>query len=195
METLNQWDTQIVLAINRWHVPWLDTVMIVITQTAFWAPLFLFIVYTLFKRLSTKEAWVILLGVLVAIAISDQTTSSLMKPYFARLRPSHDPALRTQLQFVNEYTGGLYGFASSHAANAFALATVLTLAAGAVLRGLRWLFLWATLMSFTRLYLSVHYPTDLIVGAGVGIFAGGAGFLIVKYLQKKFTLTSSTGIP
>lgn len=185
METIQYWDEQIVLAVNGMHLPWLDSVMIVITQTTFWTPLFLLIIYLLFKTRPTKDAWSILAGVLIAIVISDQTTASLMKPFFERLRPSHQPGLSAQLHFIEGYKGGLYGFASSHSANAFALATVLTLAVGASLRGIRWLFLWAALMSFTRLYLSVHYLTDLLAGAGVGIVAGAAGFLVIKYVRRK----------
>jgi undecaprenyl-diphosphatase len=186
METIQYWDEQIVLAVNRMHLLWLDSVMMVITQTAFWTPLFLLIIYLLFKTRPMKDAWSILAGVLIAIVISDQTTASLMKPFFERLRPSHHPALSPQLHFIEGYKGGLYGFASSHAANAFALATVLTLAVGATLRGIRWLFLWAALMSFTRLYLSVHYLTDLLAGACVGIVAGAAGFLAIKYLRRRW---------
>lgn len=186
MEIIQYWDEQIVLAVNRMHLLWLDSVMMVITQTAFWTPLFLLIIYLLFKTRPMKDAWSILAGVLIAIVISDQTTASLMKPFFERLRPSHHPALSPQLHFIEGYKGGLYGFASSHAANAFALATVLTLAVGATLRGIRWLFLWAALMSFTRLYLSVHYLTDLLAGACVGIVAGAAGFLAIKYLRRRW---------
>jgi undecaprenyl-diphosphatase len=186
MEELQQWDEQIVLAVNALHTPNVDAAMLLMTQTTFWTPLFLLIIYQLFKKFSTRDAWFMLVGVAVAILVSDQTTSGLMKPFFERLRPTHQPGLSEHLHVVKNYRGGLYGFASSHAANSFALACVLFALVRTRIRGIMWLFLWATFMSFSRLYLGVHYLTDLIAGAIVGLVAGWIGYRLVQYLQKKF---------
>jgi undecaprenyl-diphosphatase len=91
-----------------------------------------------------------------------------MKPYFGRLRPSHDPALDGLVHIVNDYRGGLYSFASSHAANAFGVSFFLWLT---VRKSLGWIwimFIWATIFSYSRIYLGVHYPADIVVGALLG---------------------------
>ena len=186
VETLQQWDEQIVLAVNGLHTAWLDTAMIVTTQTGFWTPLFLLIIIVLFKKYPAAGAWIVLAGVALTILLSDQVTSGLMKPFFERLRPSHHPALAGQLHLVDGYTGGRFGFASSHAANSFALATVLFFSVRSSLRGIPWLFLWAVFMCFTRLYLGVHYLTDLLAGAAVGLVAGTVGFGAIIFLRNKF---------
>lgn len=191
METLQHWDERIVLAVNGWHTHWLDSAMILMTQTAFWTPLFMLIIFFLFKRMAAPEAWLVLAAVVVTILISDQTTSGFMKPFFERLRPSHHPELSGKLHLVNGYTGGRYGFASSHAANAFALATVLFLTVRQKLRGIQWLFAWAAFMSFTRLYLGVHYLTDLLAGTAVGIASGLIGYRAATFLRSRLRSSSA----
>jgi len=111
--------------------------------------------------------------------MADQSTSGVMKPFFERLRPCHD-ARWEELMFSYGGCGGMYGFASSHAANTFALATFLTLTFRNILKGFGWLYLWAMLVSYTRLYLGVHYPLDLLVGAMVGVLSGWLAWFVIK---------------
>jgi len=117
--------------------------------------------------------------------LSDQITVSLMKPLFARLRPSHDPALAGMVHIVNGYTGGLYGFASSHAANTFASALFLWLALKKTYHAIRWIFAWAVFVTYTRIYLGVHYPGDVVVGALVGLVCGLVGFRAAQWLMDR----------
>lgn len=168
MEQLLELDRDLLLQLNSYHAPWLDTVMMWATATEAWIPLYLFLIF-LIIRTYRKDSWIILLGAGLTILIADQVTSQLMKPYFARLRPSHDPTLQGLLHIVDGYRGGLYGFASAHAANTFGVAFF----SWTVLRAhYKWIFLvffWAAVMTYSRIYLGVHYPGDIIVGAGVGI--------------------------
>lgn len=132
------------------------------------------------------ETWMVLIGVALTILLADQITSTIMKPYFARLRPSHEPTLEGLLHIVNGYKGGLYGFASGHAANTFGTATFFYL----LFRNKYWwvglLFLWALLVTYTRLYLGVHYPSDILVGGIVGILSGTTGYLVTTSLLRKY---------
>lgn len=162
--------------------------MMLATKTIFWLPLYLFLVYLIVK-LKKWDTLYILLGIALTIALADQITSGLMKPFFARLRPSHDPSLEGLLHLVNNYKGGLYGFASGHAANTFGTATFIYLLFKDRYFWIKYIFLWAALMTYTRIYLGVHYPGDILVGALIGLLCGWIGFRFANWLVKRFSRT------
>src|SRR5689334_9149993 len=114
MQTLIDLDKKLLLFLNGLNNPFLDQVMFYATKTFFWLPLYLFLIFLIFKNYK-KETWFILLGVAITVILTDQITSSIMKPFFMRLRPSQEPSLQGLVHLVNGYKGGLYGFASSHA--------------------------------------------------------------------------------
>ncbi|UCS92811.1 phosphatase PAP2 family protein [Echinicola marina] len=179
IETIKIWDEELFLFLNSFHFDWLDPVMYAMTKTLVWVPLYAFLVYIIIKKLGQSSIW-IFIGIFLAILISDQTTSGFMKPFFERPRPCHDPRWEG-IMFNYKRCGGMFGFASSHASNTFALATYLWLTFKRKVPGFGWMFLWAAIVSYTRLYLGVHYPADLIVGAIVGLLAGWfSWWLVIK---------------
>lgn len=189
IDQLKEWDQQLLLFLNQFHTSGLDPVMLMITRTEFWTPLFLYLIYLVFKDYKNK-GWIVLLGVAVVILFADQITASLMKPFFHRLRPSHEPALDGILHLVadangNIYRGGLYGFASSHAANTTGVAFFIFLLFRNTYRWIWTIFIWAFIMSYTRIYLGVHYPGDILIGAMVGIFSGWIGFRFYEWLKSR----------
>lgn len=180
METLDQ---SLLLAINGFHAPWADGMMWAISRTNTWVALYAALLFTVWKQWGWKECALIVLGVIGVVACCDQLASHVAKPLVERLRPTHDPALSTLIHTVYGYKGGLYGFFSSHAANTFGLATILT-----------WLFrhkgisvvlyAWAVLSSYSRMYLGVHYPSDILCGMLCGVAIGSLVYYVIRRYVK-----------
>ncbi len=182
IETIKTWDESLFLYLNNFHTDFLDPIIFQLTHTWPWIPLYLFLTYLIVKKYEKKSWWVfIALG--LTILFADQFTSGFMKPFFERLRPCHDPRWDGMLHNYGK-CGGMFGFASSHASNSFAIATIISLTLGKYYPQTKWLFLWATFFSYTRIYLGVHYPADVIVGGIVGIVSAYLAFHLAKYIHQ-----------
>jgi len=171
IEQLKDWDQQLFLWLNGVGHPALDDVMLFLSAKLVWIPLYALLIFLLYRRYGI-QFWKPLLAIILVITIADQVTSSFMKPFFERLRPCHDASLDGLLINVGK-CGGTYGFASSHAANSFGLAMIFFLLSEC--KKHIWLFVWAALVSYSRIYLGVHFPGDILVGAIIGV---GAGYLV-----------------
>jgi undecaprenyl-diphosphatase len=182
IDQLIEYDKELLRLLNGYHTPWLDPVMLILTETLAWLPLYVFMLYLVIKEYK-KESWIVLLGIAITILLADQITASIMKPYFARLRPSREPTLEGLIHLVKGYRGGQFGFASSHAANTFGVATFFFLLFRNTKPLVIWLFVWAAFMTYTRIYLGVHYPGDVLVGALVGMICGWASFKLSEWLR------------
>ena len=164
-------DQQITLWINGSDNLWLDGFALSITSTMTWIPAALVLLYVIIRHGEMREILLTILALGLCILIADQTASGLFKPLVARPRPTHDPVLMTMVDVVNDYRGGQYGFFSSHAANTFGAAMFFTLVFRHAPTGLL-LFCWASLSSYTRIYLGVHFPIDILCGALCGLVSG-----------------------
>lgn len=138
----------------------------------FWFPFYALLIYILWRHFG-RECWKPLLTIGLLILSSDQISSHLIKNAVKRPRPSHEAALIHLIHLSKAGPGGLYGFVSSHTANAFALTVFLYLLLNKSYRLLHVvLFSWALLVSYSRVYNGVHYPLDVITAALIGVLLG-----------------------
>ncbi|MCL6260275.1 phosphatase PAP2 family protein [Aquiflexum sp. TKW24L] len=191
LEKISEWDEALFLWLNQYHVDFLDPIMYFFTQTYPWIPLYIFLIFLVWKA-HGKQGWWVILGVLLSVLLADQITSALMKPFFERLRPCHEVILNGMIHNYGK-CGGMYGFASSHAANSFAVATAMYLGLSVRFPTVKWLFLWAVLFSYTRIYLGVHYPGDVLVGGLVGILCGLASYHLFQAVYNRVRLARNLG--
>lgn len=190
MNKLIHIDQTLLLAINNCHAPWADTLFWWVSNRFVWIPLYLLLVFLLFKRFGWRQTLLLLVGFAVAVGLSDWVSSGLIKPLVARPRPTHEPALAGLLHIVRGYHGGHYGFVSSHAANTMACA---------LLFSLTWrkktatclMMAWVALNCYSRMYLGVHYPGDILGGLLVGAVIAWGAYRVLQACPKYFTLTKN----
>lgn len=183
------WDSALFRLINEAHVSWLDEPMVIISEKLTWIPLYAFLIYLIYKE-SKTQVWKSILYLISTVIFADQISSSVLKPLFKRLRPCHVEAFQSWIH-LPDGCGGLYGFCSSHSANAFAVAIGFYLVTkNKPISTL--LVLWASLIGYCRIYLGAHYPLDVLIGAIIG---GSGAFILfqvyVKLTKNSYVLTPS----
>ncbi|MDB4061185.1 phosphatase PAP2 family protein [Vicingaceae bacterium] len=166
VENLEQWDRELFVFLNGFHSESLDFVMWHVSGKLQWIPLYLFLLFLLTKKYG-KLIWVILVATALTVTLADQFSVKLFKEVFERWRPCHNLDLKEMVHLVNDKCGGRFGFVSSHAANSFATAGLLGLFFNR--KSLYLLLIWASLVSYSRVYLGVHYPSDILGGAIIGL--------------------------
>ena len=194
LEQLLHLDTEWLLAINGWHAPWADTLMWIISARATWIPLYLLLIGLLvwryrqpaptpIKWLQKVPACVVMIVVIaLAVGAADFIASGILKDWVARPRPSRVPELEGVLHLVNDYRSGQYGFVSSHAATTMACALLFSLIWRNKITTLG-LMLWVAMNCYSRMYLGVHYPLDIIGGLLVGTIVAVVAYVLLRWAK------------
>lgn len=183
IDWLLQLDTRLFLFLNGLNSEWMDPVMWWVSGKTTWWPFYLLLLSFMGWKKGLQLAPMILF-LIATVILTDQISVHLFKNIFLRLRPCHEPSLEGLVHLVNNKCGGKYGFVSSHAANTFGVATLLFL----------WLrkswftilmITWALLVGYSRIYLGVHYPGDVVVGALLGMACGWLVYRIFIWVLKR----------
>lgn len=182
MQTLENIDRELFLFFNSAHTEWLDPLMWFLSGRIIWLPVVVLIVYFLVRKFG-KSFWIAFIAIALCYLLTEQL-SVFIKDTVQRYRPTHNTEISLLVHTVNNYRGALYGFVSSHAANSFGLALLSTL----FIR--KWwvalaLFIWAFIVSYSRIYMGVHYPADIAAGAALGIMMATLIYFPSVYFMNK----------
>lgn len=186
LERLGALDRGAFLAINGQHAPWADALMAAVSGMLVWVPLYVFLLFLLQRRWGWKGLLWSVPVIALMVLCSDTGSVLLFKNTVQRLRPCHEPALQGLVHLVDGHCGGWFGFVSSHASNHFAIALFMI----GILRGSpRWaafaLLAWAVLICYSRVYLGVHYPGDVLAGGLYGAFVGAAFSFLFRRITRQ----------
>lgn len=184
MDNLIAIDSSLLILINHYHTAFWDEVFWLITSMKIWIPMYAMILYVLIKQRNGRIIILNIFAVALLILLCDQISTQVFKYGFERLRPTHNPDLENIVILVHNYTGGKYGFVSSHATNTMGITVLL----GLLFRNKPFtifMILWSLIVSYSRIYCGVHFPGDIIGGMILGIIIGVFIYNIYKYIFKK----------
>ena len=184
LEELKDLDNSLLVALNGSDSIYWDSVMWIVTKTTTWIPLLIIVLYLVAKNSNWCRTVLVVAALAFTVLLADQLSSGLIKPLVMRWRPTHDVTFLHTIDTVFGYTGGRYGFVSSHAANTFSLALLFSL----IWKDWRVtlpLMVWTALNCYGRMYLGVHYPGDILGGLAVGALVAVAAYYLLLYIEHK----------
>ena len=188
IETLLQYDEQLFLFLNNLGTPSWDEFWRIVTEKWSSLPLYALLLFLVFKKFGIKATLVVMLCAAIMITATDQLANLFKYILFKRPRPCREQELELLMRFVADGCGR-YGYFSAHAASSMAAAVFLVLLLKPYCKALPFLLLlWASVVAYSRIYLGVHYPLDIITGMFFGAWIGLAVYKLNVWAQGRFTL-------
>lgn len=189
---LNELDTQALLAINGWRSTWADGFMYAFSSKAIWIPMYVSILYVIFRNFHWKVAVGCMVAIGLTILFADQVGASIIRPMVERMRPSNlNNPISEWVEIVNGKRGGRYGFPSCHAANTFGISFLILFIFRNRLLSC-FMMLWALVTCWSRAYLGVHYPGDLLAGMLLGLIGAALSYWLFSLYCKRIQATKPT---
>jgi len=184
LERLLDYEREIFFFFNGSDFTYYDHFIWLFSHKWTWIPLGIFILFIMVYKKDWKEVILILLAIVLVILLCDQFASHFCKPFFARYRPTHHPEFMNEVDTVFGYRSGLYGFISSHAANAIGYSLYKIL-----LFRHKWytftILVWGIFTAYTRVYLGVHFISDIVFGALAGLVFGYIVYKLYVYSRRR----------
>lgn len=191
IETIIQYDKKILLLLNGSDSLFLDGFVMALTTATTWIPLYMALFYLVLKNNeNVRQIFLVVLSAAMCVLLAGTVDDTIVKPLVARLRPTHDPEIGLLVDVVDGYRGGQYGFFSAHAANTFSIAIFFSLLVRSNILSLM-LILWSLTNAWTRIYLGVHYPGDILCGLLWGGIVGLFIYWIYNYISIRIKETNS----
>jgi undecaprenyl-diphosphatase len=190
IETLIQLDRELLLAVNGSSSIYLDMLARTLTATVTWVPLYVSLFFLVLKNNESFLKILLIIGcAALCVLLAGTVDDTIVKPLVARWRPAHDPQIGAVVDVVNGYRGGRFGFFSAHACNTFSIAIFFSLLVRSRLLTF-FMVLWSLVNCWTRLYLGVHFPGDILVGLLWGAVVGVLVYLLYNYLYRRYIGTT-----
>lgn len=178
-----QFDKHLLLQLCGSQSLFLDSLVTTLTNAYMWIPLYIALLYVVIKNSdNARNVILVLLSAGLCVLLAGTVDDSIVKPLVARWRPARDPEIGVLVDVVNQYRGGYYGFFSAHASNTFSIAVFFSLLIRSRILSIA-LVLWSLTNCWTRMYLGVHYPGDILVGLLWGGIVGTVVYLLYHRLQ------------
>lgn len=193
LERILDYERDLFLWLNGSDSVLLDHFMWLVSDKLVWIPWILCLLWVFFYKKNWKEALLIVISIALVITVCDQVASGLFKPLFQRFRPTHHPDFMEDVKILFNYRGGRFGFASSHAANAFGVAAFTAL----LFKNKVFTFticVFAFLNAYSRIYLGVHFISDIIAGAMIGVVSGVLVYMLYRWARKRILNVSASDL-
>ncbi len=185
LEELLRLDSNLLVYLNGLGSSWRDPIWLAITRQQNWTPLFLFLLYLLYKRLGLQQT-LLAIGVIALLVLFTDQTTNLVKGHYARLRPTNNILINLTMRQVQMRHS--FSFFSGHAANSMAVTLFVYLICRKHIKYIGFFFLWPLIFAYSRIYLGLHYPSDILTGYLFGTIMGILAYYLFQFIEKKYLI-------